>query len=199
MSGQNVLAKRHELMAKGQAERLFPMLNEILNEAGANWREINRIGVGKGPGNFTSIRLAISAVRGLSLGLKIPALGVSVLDALAHDTHPKQPLICAIDARAGKVYVQLFGRELRADTQATLMDLSDLPADWNGLHVVGSAAAKVAEKLNGTVVPAQFAPASAIARIALNAQDTQNQRPVPLDLRAADAAPSRDLPPAIIP
>ena len=63
-------------MTKGQAERLMPMLEEILAATGVGWRDLAAIGVGTGPGSFTGTRIAVAAARGLALGLAIPAVGV---------------------------------------------------------------------------------------------------------------------------
>lgn len=62
--------QRIEPMNKGQAERLFPLCEEILNLAGINWQNLDAIGVCVGPGNFTGVRVGVSAARGLSLSLK---------------------------------------------------------------------------------------------------------------------------------
>ncbi|MEO1027236.1 MAG: tRNA (adenosine(37)-N6)-threonylcarbamoyltransferase complex dimerization subunit type 1 TsaB, partial [Pseudomonadota bacterium] len=80
--GGRIVAERYEEMKKGQAERLFPMLEAVLGEVGAVWEELDAIGVGTGPGNFTGIRIAVSAARGLSLSLDVPAVGVSGFEAL---------------------------------------------------------------------------------------------------------------------
>ncbi len=61
--GGRTVASRHEEMKRGQAERLFPMLEEVLREGGVVWGELDAIGVGVGPGNFTGIRIAVSAAR----------------------------------------------------------------------------------------------------------------------------------------
>ena len=83
LSGDQVLAQRHEPMEKGQAERLMPMLAEMLAEAGVGFGDLARIGVGTGPGNFTGVRISVAAARGLALGLGIPAVGISALQAQA--------------------------------------------------------------------------------------------------------------------
>ena len=81
LSGDRVLAARAEEMGRGQAERLMPLLEEMLADAGAAWRDLARIGVGVGPGNFTGIRISVSAARGLALALGVPAIGVTTFDA----------------------------------------------------------------------------------------------------------------------
>lgn len=69
LRGDMVLAAQHEDMTKGQAERLMPMLEQVLAEAGAGWGDLAALGVGIGPGNFTGVRISVSAARGLALGL----------------------------------------------------------------------------------------------------------------------------------
>jgi len=71
--GAATLAETTEPMVRGQAERLFPMIEDLLLSAGVTWPEIDTIGVGTGPGNFTGIRISVSAARGLALALGIPA------------------------------------------------------------------------------------------------------------------------------
>ena len=66
-----------EFMNRGQAERLMSSLNELLERSSLNWSDVGKIGVCTGPGNFTGIRISVSAARGLALGLKIPAIGVT--------------------------------------------------------------------------------------------------------------------------
>ena len=78
ISGDHVLAQRHEPMEKGQAERLMPMLAEMLAEAGLGFGDLARIGVGTGPGNFTGVRISVAAERGLALGLGV-ALNIDVI------------------------------------------------------------------------------------------------------------------------
>jgi tRNA threonylcarbamoyl adenosine modification protein YeaZ len=81
LCGDRVLVSRREEMTRGQAERLMPLLEECLSDAGFGWSDLTAIGVGIGPGNFTGIRIAVSAARGLALALDIPAVGVDGFDA----------------------------------------------------------------------------------------------------------------------
>ena len=78
-----VLVSRQIDMVRGQAEHLMPLLQDVLTEAGKSWRDLDVLGVGTGPGNFTGIRIAVAAARGLALSLKIPAIGITATEALA--------------------------------------------------------------------------------------------------------------------
>ncbi|MEN8738203.1 MAG: tRNA (adenosine(37)-N6)-threonylcarbamoyltransferase complex dimerization subunit type 1 TsaB, partial [Phaeobacter gallaeciensis] len=83
LRGDTVVAEALEPMTRGQAERLMPLLEEVLATGGATWADLDAIGVGVGPGNFTGIRIAVSAARGLALGLGVPAVGIDGFDARA--------------------------------------------------------------------------------------------------------------------
>ncbi len=88
-------------MARGQAERLIPLLQQVLNDHGAVWNDLDAIGVGVGPGNFTGIRISVSAARGLALGLGKPAIGVSNLEAQAYGLDG--PVLRCPDARRDRI------------------------------------------------------------------------------------------------
>lgn len=181
LSGERVLEARCEEMGRGQAERLLPMLGEILSAHGHTWADLAALGVGTGPGNFTGIRIAVAAARGLALGLKIPAVGVSGFEARAQGH--AGPGWVAIEAPRGMVWLQRRdggsggAPDLRPAAETAALDaavlwLSDLPA---------------AEM------------AVIIARIARDRRHLTLPRPAPLYLRPADAAPMREPPPALLP
>lgn len=177
------IIQRVEPMEKGQAERLLPMLEEVLAEGGTGWADLKALAVGTGPGNFTGVRIAVAAARGLALGLGIPAVGVTRLEALAHGL--PRPVMVIEDAKRGQVYVQLFTRNGAAE--AHLAD-SVVPA----CPATGSAAGEGA-------LPPAMPLVEAIARIGAERAGTPQPRPAPFYLRGADAAPPSDPPPVILP
>jgi len=190
--GHSVLTERVETMDKGQAERLVPMLEEMLAASGHHWRDLAAIGVGTGPGNFTGVRIAVATARGLALGLSVPAVGVTGLEAQAEGLDG--PVVSTIDARREGLYVQTFGPE----TPPRIADPANLgPLPLAHPLCVGHRAEEVAASLGGTAVAPPFPLAVAIARIAAR-RETSN-RPAPLYMRPADAAPSRDVAPRILP
>jgi tRNA threonylcarbamoyl adenosine modification protein YeaZ len=181
LSDGRVLVSVQEPMETGQAERLMPLLEEMLAEQGLGWRDLGGIGVGTGPGNFTGVRIAVSAARGLALGLGIPAVGVTVLEARAFGL----PGVTVIeDARRGEVYLAMPGGVPR---------LARLDEIGPGGPVTGSAAAQTGRAVVATAVPL----AEAIARIAAGRLGTRQPRPAPFYLRGPDAALPTDPPPVI--
>jgi len=192
LQGDRLLVARLEPMDKGQAERLMPLLAEVLAEAGKTWADLTALAVGVGPGNFTGIRIAVAAARGLALGLGIPAHGVTRFDALALDL--PRPLAVVEDARRGEVYVQAFDG---SDFPPRLAALADLPGLIGALPVVGSAAEAGTALTGGACLAPRYPMAEAIARAALHR--APGPRPAPFYLRAADAAPPSDPPPVILP
>ncbi len=174
---------RDEQMANGQAERLIPLLEEMLAGAGIRWPDVCAIGVGTGPGNFTGVRISVAAARGLALGLGIPAVGVTALDAMAFGA--ALPVTVKIDARRGDAYVQSFTDQ------------------GPGLARLTGAAAAQTEAVGDVIglggADAPYALAEAIARITAKRWKNPQPRPAPFYLRGAHAAPPSDPPPVILP
>ncbi len=197
LRGGDVLADIHVDMPKGQAEALFRRLGDLMDRGGADWRDLSAIGVGTGPGNFTGIRISVSAMRGLALALDIPVIGVSLLDAVAHGT--SGPVLASIRAPRDQAYVQ--GHRTARDVPPTLVTISDLDPGLAevGLVSIGSAGGEIAERLAVAHRPAPYAPGSAIARVAAARLWGWSGPPAaPFYLKPADAAPARDAPPAIL-
>ena len=175
LCGDRVIAARVEPMEKGQAERLVPMLEEVLAEGGTGWQDLAALAVCTGPGNFTGVRIAVATARGLALGLGIPAIGVTLLEARAAGADG--PVTVVEDARRGEVYVQRFPGGAAHLAQA---------------GAVGGAAL-------GRDIPPRWPVAEAVARVAAGRLGTPQPRPAPFYLREADAALPSEPPPAILP
>jgi tRNA threonylcarbamoyladenosine biosynthesis protein TsaB len=78
-----VLARRCEALERGHAERLLPMLRDVLAEAGVEIADLALLAVTIGPGTFTGIRIGLAAARGLALASGLPLVGVTSLEAVA--------------------------------------------------------------------------------------------------------------------
>ena len=109
LSCDDEVISRSEIAPRRHAELLLPMCEAVLAEAGVSRRQLDAIAVGRGPGAFTGVRLAISAAQGMALALSLPVIPISSLAALALDApHDDNPILAVIDARMGEVYAGTF-------------------------------------------------------------------------------------------
>jgi tRNA threonylcarbamoyladenosine biosynthesis protein TsaB len=175
-------------MARGHQERLAPMAERAMAEAGLSFERLQRIGVTVGPGSFTGLRVGIAFAKGLAVALGVPAVGVGTLEALAAGADGL--VFAAIDARRDQLYLQGFegGRSLMAPdvlpvetAAARLVEL----VHGRPLTLVGSGAPLLADVVPGAkLVLAEGADARQVARLAAAKPVTPLK---PLYLRAPDA------------
>jgi tRNA threonylcarbamoyladenosine biosynthesis protein TsaB len=136
LSGDRVLAHEHRQMARGHAEALAPMVEDVMKRARLAFSEIDRIGVTTGPGTFAGQRVGLAFARAIALALKKPAVGVTTLDAMAAEALGRSPsaswAIAAADAKRGEIY--LGARTMGASLlEPILMPLGDATARLTSL------------------------------------------------------------------
>ena len=112
-NGRIVVASPHEGPAS-HAERILPMVDRLMAEAGYQPSSLDRVAVGVGPGSFTGLRVGIALAQGIALGADVPVFGVGSLAAMAHAvptslTGLRCPLL---DARRGEVFAAIYDQEL---------------------------------------------------------------------------------------
>ncbi len=188
---------RSENIGRGHAERLMPMIEEVMRESNVKYADLERIVVTNGPGSFTGMRVGLAVARGFALTLDIPAVGVSSLAAIAASVSDGlHPLCVALDARRGEIYYQMFnhdGAELLPPGVASLERLANLIGERpEEMRLAGDAAHELAplcrltesHVLSDIAAPDIRAVARLGARLASDAPP-----PSPIYLRAADAKP----------
>lgn len=159
------LLTREEELARGHAERMLPMIDELLGEAGIRLQSLDAIAFGRGPGSFTGVRLAASITQGLAFGAGLGVVPISDLRALAQrafdeDARVTRALVCN-DARMQEVYWGCFERG--SDGLALLHGAErvdppgrvELPPTWSGAAGLGRgfAAYPALRALTGVTVP----------------------------------------------
>ena len=202
--GDWLLRERFEARQGGHAERLMPMISEVMQDAGLGFSDLERIAVTVGPGTFTGVRGVVAAARGLALASGLPVVGATSLAVMAHGAGemlgPREEglLAVAVDARRGMVYLQLFGEGLARTSQPLLLAPEAVPrlVGVEPVTVVGSGAAAVAAAIvaAGGTAEARLPDLQPHARsLALLAADLSPVSPVrPLYLRPPDVKPQAD-------
>ncbi|WP_299423571.1 tRNA (adenosine(37)-N6)-threonylcarbamoyltransferase complex dimerization subunit type 1 TsaB [uncultured Shimia sp.] len=176
LSGEHIIGFKVEEMKRGQAERLMPMLEEVLAEGGKTFADLDAIGVGVGPGNFTGIRISVSAARGLALGLGIPAVGVNSFDAI--EAGLDYPAVPVVPGPRGQGYLSPKDGVPYLASEEELLDI------MQDVVLATPKADNLVEQ---------------IARLAAQRYQDNPARPAPLYIKPADAAPPKDPAPVILP
>jgi tRNA threonylcarbamoyladenosine biosynthesis protein TsaB len=173
------IQERYEVIGRGHADRLLPMVDALLQAARLSTAELDAIAFGRGPGSFTGLRIAAGIAQGLAAGARRPVVPVSNLAAVASGAARRagvdRVLVC-MDARMGQVYWAAFdcsgGRPV-AVSEELLANPADVapPGDsgWfgagHGFANYPELATRLATRLRG--IDALILPrAGEIARIA---------------------------------
>ncbi len=103
---------RHEQTGPRSSDRVLPMVDEILGEAGVSLASCSAIAFGAGPGSFTGLRTACGVAQGLAFGADLPVVAVNSLEACVERVLPAvppgMPVVVALDARMNECYWATF-------------------------------------------------------------------------------------------
>ena len=173
---------RDEVIGRGHAERLMPMVKELL--AG---RFPGQILIGCGPGSFTGLRVGLAAAHGMAIGWDIPLAGMSSLALLAAGAPGDGPVAAALTGGHGELFVQAFDRP----PLAPVGELLNLPPDTAATSiatalVVGTGAALLVEA-RGSGEALDLYPS--VSNAFLLPAPLRTLEPRPLYGRAPDARP----------
>lgn len=182
------LGDRYEVIGRGHAERLIPMIATLPDGGRAG-----HILVDVGPGSFTGIRVGIAAARGLALGWGASVAGYSSLSLVAMDYflfgQHGPAFAIVIEGGHGEVFMQRFAG--RPDFQALDEPASLTPADaiarLDGMEAVGSGVERLVDLPANQRGPALL-PWALLARELPPAYKTLP--PIPFYGRAPDATPA---------
>ena len=134
------VTSHYEVIPRLHAQKLLPMIKDLLAAAGVELSAVEAIAFGRGPGAFTGVRIAIGVVQGLAFALERPVLPVSNLAVLAQRAlreHGASQVAAAIDARMDEVYWGCYretaGEMRLVGAEAVLApEAAQLPADASG-------------------------------------------------------------------
>ncbi len=140
----------HYETQRGQAERLVPMVQDVLAQGGCAFEDLDAIITTLGPGTFTGIRIGLSTAKALAMALDIPLYGVSTLQALALRASQQcdHDFMVLVETKRQDYYAQVFGENGVARDAARSAFAKDLPLDY---PVIGDAVGRYARELGEKV------------------------------------------------
>lgn len=187
-NGKEIVSEIVENMERGQAERLLPMVQDVLAKAKVTFKDINAVAVTTGPGSFTGVRVGLAAADGIALAAGLPMIGVSVFDVFAWKINKLRPdikKVCLVlETKREDFYAQCFeaGKYV---TKPAVMQARDL-ADLDGYIFAGNAADRLKEEIEKiSVLDIPMPTAGEIASFSAN-KTPQKEYPDPLYLREAE-------------
>ncbi|HVI99953.1 MAG TPA: tRNA (adenosine(37)-N6)-threonylcarbamoyltransferase complex dimerization subunit type 1 TsaB [Sphingomonas sp.] len=137
LDGNRCFTERHEVVGRGHAEQLVPMIAD-LPEGG----RADAILVDVGPGSFTGTRVGIAAARGLAIGWGVPVAGYSSTALIAAAEFARDPaldrLAVVLEGGHGEVFMHPYSRPLAADAPLASLKPEAARAALAGRRAVGS-------------------------------------------------------------
>ncbi|MBQ5566560.1 MAG: tRNA (adenosine(37)-N6)-threonylcarbamoyltransferase complex dimerization subunit type 1 TsaB, partial [Oscillospiraceae bacterium] len=164
----NVLASCFQCTGLTHSRTLMPMVEAMLKNAELTLSQMDALAVAAGPGSFTGLRIGVSALKGLAWAADKPCLGVSTLEAMAHNlAHMDALLICAMDARRHQIYNAIFEARggsltrLCPDRAIALEEVrEELRGDNRRKIVLGDGALLCYDDLSKNGISCELAPAA---------------------------------------
>ncbi len=140
----NLISECEQRVSNAHGEALLPILEKLLSDAGWKARNVDRWGIGVGPGSFTGTRIGVSTVKGIVIATGAAVVAVDAFDAVAHgvEISANETIATVLDAQRGEVFVQST-----CIKEPIFAAIRDVPRLFESLHsslvVVGAGGALV--------------------------------------------------------
>ncbi len=184
IEGERVVARAHEVVGRGHAERLVAMIADLPDGGRAG-----TILVDCGPGSFTGIRVGIAAALGLSLGWQAPIAGFSSLAIVAAAAVEAQggPLAVVLEGGHGEVFMQAYSPMLAPLAPLVSLKPADAVAALAGMRAAGNGVRHLLA-IDPSIDAVEALPDAADALLLL--ADLRDLPPRPIYGRPPDAKPA---------
>ena len=155
LEDEKILYLSEDVLGHTHSETLLPMIAECLERHGLEPKDVDLFACAAGPGSYTGVRIGVATVKGLASGSGKPCIGVSSLEALAHNCTDLEGVLCPVmDARRDQMYTALFEcrrGEVKRRSEDALLPLEQLDRVLKALgrqvYLIGDGAQKAEEKL----------------------------------------------------
>jgi tRNA threonylcarbamoyladenosine biosynthesis protein TsaB len=130
-SAGGIVARRFEEMERGQAERLNPMIGEVMADCGLSFGDIEAIAVTIGPGAFTGLRIGLAVARAIGLAASAPVVGITTFVAMARAVPALEGvgrrLLVAVNGKRKDVFTQIFDADWQPVGEPGALDPGTAP------------------------------------------------------------------------
>lgn len=143
---------RTEVMPRGQAVHLMPMVEDVMRESGREYKDLDAVITTRGPGAFTGLRIGLSTARALALALDIPVCGITTLQILALQTARREQIkkdtAIIIETKRSDFYFQIFTEDSAPISEPKALEAQDILEDLPpGCLIAGDAVARFKESI----------------------------------------------------
>jgi len=149
-NGKTIAIKEFAGEGYTHAEKLHVFIEDVLQETGLDFKDLNAIAVSMGPGSYTGLRIGVSAAKGLCYALTIPLIAIDTLELLARKiTIDSGVIIPMIDARRMEAYTAIFDADYNKirEIKAEIIDAGFFDEIKQTIHLTGDGAAKYRDVL----------------------------------------------------
>lgn len=133
---ETIISEKYICTPKAHAVKLAPFVEELLKDNNLTIRDIAAVGVSKGPGSYTGLRVGASLAKGLCFGADIPLIAVGTLDVIVQAAIDRNEfelfsasrqdcyVVPMIDAGRMEVYTAVFDAfgERLTEVEAKILD-----------------------------------------------------------------------------
>jgi len=132
------------------AERLFPLIETILEACAVDKSQVELASINRGPGSFTGLRIGLAAMKGLCQSLGIPLIGVDGTEVYRQLVKDHQRVCVVLSSRRDLYYVRWFGGSRPKGPTVVMREeelIARLGQEERELCLVGSGARRLGEHL----------------------------------------------------
>ncbi len=137
-----------------QSESLHTFVQWALEGAEITLKDLDAVGLGKGPGSYTGLRIGAASAKGFCYALNIPLIAVNSLISLVEPflENGYEYIIPMVDARRMEVYTAVYDGKTGVEispTEARILDENSF-SEWKDKKIlfVGDGAEKAQKILN---------------------------------------------------
>jgi tRNA threonylcarbamoyladenosine biosynthesis protein TsaB len=109
MRGRRTLSQCVNELREGGSSSLLSDIERVLASASVGLKEVELFAAAVGPGSFTGLRAGLATLKGLSVVLSKPVVGIPTLQAIAYGARPGKRILALIPAGRGEVFAQMLG------------------------------------------------------------------------------------------